>query len=70
LETTDFYCPAERLAIELDGEPNFTQEGYLRDKERDGYLLSLGIKVIRFKNSEVFSSTESVVEVIKNNFNK
>ena len=23
----DFYCPSEKLAVELDGEPHFTDEG-------------------------------------------
>jgi len=66
----DFYCPSEKLAIELDGAGHFTEGGYYQDQERDEYLLSLGIRVLRFENSAVFSSPESVLEVIKNNFNK
>ena len=64
----DFYCPFEKLAIELDGQGHFTEGGYTSDKERDEYLLSLGIKVIRFENENVFNSIEGVLEVIKNNF--
>ena len=36
----DFYCPSERLAIELDGEPHFSDEGIKRDEKRTEYLNS------------------------------
>ncbi len=64
----DFYCPSENLAVELDGAGHFTHSGFLHDKERDEFLLSLGIKVLRFENKAVFSSIESVLEAIKSNF--
>ena len=64
----DFYCPAEKLAVELDGERHFTEEGILRDKKRTEYLNSIGIKVIRFENEEIFQSPEGVLKEIRNNF--
>ena len=30
----DFYCPSERLAIELDGEHHFTDDGLAYDEKR------------------------------------
>ena len=64
----DFYCPAEKLAIELDGHYHFTTEGFEYDEIRTKFLNEKGIKVIRFENSEVFDELESVLEVIKSNF--
>jgi len=64
----DFYCPAEKLCIELDGADHFTSAGYEYDEERTAYLNKLGITVIRFENNTVFEATESVLETIVNNF--
>jgi very-short-patch-repair endonuclease len=64
----DFYCPQEKLAVELDGEPHFTDAGRDRDRERRFYLESCGIKVLRFENRLVFEDLEWVLGVIKNNF--
>ena len=43
----DFYCPSEKLAIELDGQHHFTEAGKAYDKQRDDYLKNQGIKVLR-----------------------
>jgi very-short-patch-repair endonuclease len=66
----DFYCPAEKLCVELDGADHFTDEGFLYDEERTNYLNSLGIKVIRFENKTVFDHTENVLEEIKRGFER
>jgi len=44
----DFYCPSEKLAVELDGQGHFeaSQEEY--DYERDLFL-----KALRYKSIEV-----------------
>ena len=65
----DFYCPSEKVAVELDGAGHFTEEGLEKDEVRDSYLKSLGIKVLRFENKEVFDFTENVLEKIKSEFN-
>ena len=46
----DFYCPAKKLIIELDGGQHLENREY--DQERTEYLESLNIKVIRFWNDE------------------
>ena len=66
----DFYCPEEKLIVELDGEVHFNEEAYKYDKERTEYLESLGIRVIRFENSEVLKNTEYVFKKIKTCFKK
>lgn len=64
----DFYCPSEKLAVELDGADHFTSAGFESDEERTRVLNSHGIKVIRFENKEVFQAIEGVLESIMNNF--
>jgi very-short-patch-repair endonuclease len=66
----DFYCPSEKLAIELDGAHHFTSEGYEADEIRDAFLLQLGIRTIRFENDVLWWSIEHVLETIKENFKK
>ena len=64
----DFYCPREKLIIELDGESHFTEDGYEHDLRRDKYLNSLGLKVMRFENEIVFHRYEEVSEEIRKAF--
>jgi very-short-patch-repair endonuclease len=64
----DFYCPAEKLCIELDGADHFTSAGYEYDEKRTSYLNKLGIIVIRFENETVFNATENVLESIMSYF--
>ena len=64
----DFYCPSEKLAIELDGEVHFVDRPGLNDKSRRLFIESQGIRVIRFENKKVFEETEWVLDVIRSNF--
>ena len=64
----DFYCPERKLAVEVDGDSHFLEGKELYDKEREEYINSFGIKILRFTNSEVFKSLESVVEKIRELF--
>lgn len=61
----DFYCPKKKLAIELDGSPHNTEQGFIKDKERTKFLNNKGIKVIRFENKDVINNIEGVLEEIK-----
>lgn len=61
----DFYCPEIKLAIELDGEIHNDRYVTANDKVRTTFLNSYGIKVIRFKNEEIFESVERVLEKLK-----
>jgi len=61
----DFYCPEKHLAVELDGEVHISQERKIQDKIRNQYLLTVGIKTIRFKNEMILENVNSVVEIIK-----
>ena len=65
---TDFYCPEQRLIIELDGQVHFNPTSQENDKNRTKRLEELGFKVIRFENKMVFDNLQSVLQEIKNNF--
>jgi len=60
----DFYCPSEKLAIELDGDSHFTNEAITYDIARTAYLNALNIKVLRFLNTDVFDNLIAVCERI------
>jgi very-short-patch-repair endonuclease len=62
----DLFCYEESLAIELDGEIHNMQ--IEKDKIREAYLLSKGIKVIRFENRFVFEHFEQVLDDIIKSF--
>jgi very-short-patch-repair endonuclease len=47
----DFYCPDERLAVELDGAGHFTPEGQAHDATRTAFLATARIKVIRLETT-------------------
>ncbi len=64
----DFYCPSEKLCIELDGSVHFTDSGYEYDTARTEYLEALDIRVMRFENKDVFENTEGVLEEIRRSF--
>ena len=60
----DFYCPAANLVVEVDGGQHFTEEGKAKDRQRDDDLVGLGIKVLRFSNSDVLKEIDAVLQVI------
>lgn len=62
----DFYCPAARLAIELDGSQHGIEEGQARDAERTALLQAQGIRVLRFWNHELLEAPEAVLTRIWN----
>jgi len=60
----DFYCPAARLVIELDGGQHYSEEGQEKDRKRDEKLSGLGLRVLRFSDKDVFENTGAVLERI------
>lgn len=60
----DFYCPSDRLAIELDGDSHFRKSAKEKDQIRDNYLEALHINVLRFTNKEITENLEGVLEAI------
>jgi very-short-patch-repair endonuclease len=64
----DFYCSAESLVIELDGEVHNDSMRREYDAGRQEYLQDLGLKVIRFENRQVFEDMENVIAGIRRHF--
>ena len=64
----DFYCPSEKLVIELDGPYHEMGRRAKYDEARDRYLEELGLRVVRFKNKEVFDSLGELLQEIKGHF--
>lgn len=62
----DFFCKEPQMVIEVDGSSHHSAEAYRYDQWRQRRLESLGITVLRFENSEVFSDLEGVVRAIRN----
>ena len=60
----DFYCPAAKLVVELDGSQHFEQEHQSKDRLRDEALVRLGLQVLRFDNRQILLETEAVLAVI------
>ena len=60
----DFYCPAAKLIIELDGSQHYEEEGLRKDKVRDQYLMGLGFQVKRYPSTEVFSNIDGIISEI------
>lgn len=60
----DFYCHKAKLVIELDGSQHFEEKGQEKDAQRDAYLQTQGIRVLRIPNNEVNRNFASVCEYI------
>lgn len=58
----DFYCPAYKLVIEVDGASHDGQAEY--DAIRTQQLNEFGYTVLRFRNEEVFDNLPSVLNRI------
>jgi very-short-patch-repair endonuclease len=56
----DFYCPAAKLAIEIDGQiHNFTLE---HDEARDKYIRGIGLGILRIPAADVMADAASVAD--------
>ena len=60
----DFFCPAKRLIIELDGGHHNEDATAARDSERQAWLEQEGYRVIRFWNSDITGNLNAVLEQI------
>jgi very-short-patch-repair endonuclease len=60
----DFYCPEQRLAIEVDGGQHADVRGQEHDAKRDRYLLEVNVRVIRLWNNDVLQNIEAIAQKI------
>ena len=57
----DFFCPAVRLIVELDGETHVDAPS---DRLRDAWLAREGYRVLRILNNDVTGNLEGVLQLI------
>ncbi|WP_338116906.1 endonuclease domain-containing protein [Vibrio maerlii] len=65
----DFFCKEIKLAIEIDGNSHFKEDSKSSDAVRDDYLNGLGIRVLRFTNSDIMQNLEVVLSSIRSAIN-
>ena len=58
----DFYCPAAKLVIEVDGMIHDSPAVAARDETRDRYMESLGLRIVRVPASEVIADAAAVAD--------
>ncbi len=61
----DFFCHELNLAIEVDGGYHETDEVREKDAARQERLESLGVKFLRFKESDIRKNMRTVLETIE-----
>ena len=64
----DFYCPSEKLIIELDGQGHFNPDQAINDADRDKNLMTLGNTILRFENKLIFQTPDLVLAEIERHF--
>ena len=60
----DFYIASANLVIELDGTQHYEDKGVKYDSERDAYLRSRGLHILRYPNNYVNTCFREVCEDI------
>jgi very-short-patch-repair endonuclease len=61
----DFYCKDLKLAIEIDGSSHDGEEAKVNDEIRQERLESLGVRFLRFTDTDVKRNMEMVVDSIE-----
>ncbi len=60
----DFYCPAARLVVEIDGPVHLDEAQWSYDLRRQDWLEANGYRVLRFPVAEVTRSLGDVIATI------
>jgi very-short-patch-repair endonuclease len=58
----DFYCPAARLAVEVDGATHWNEAARAKDEARDRWLRSQGVSVLRIPASRIYHDLGGVTD--------
>ncbi len=59
----DFYAPKAKIVVEVDGSHHMESEQAARDLQRDAFLGSQGLRVLRFDDLQVLKEIEGLMEV-------
>jgi very-short-patch-repair endonuclease len=65
----DFYCPARKFVIEIDGSQHLTDAGREYDFIRSEYMRNVGIKTIRCTNRKIRDKLSEVLDEILRSLN-
>lgn len=60
----DFYCPAAKLAIEVDGRTHWDDDARAKDDARDYWLRTQGVTVMRIGAGEVYRNLSQVEDAV------
>ena len=60
----DFYCDQAKIVVELDGSQHYEEQAQQYDAQRTAFLVSLGLRVLRFTNMDVQRNFQGVCEQI------
>jgi very-short-patch-repair endonuclease len=60
----DFFCREAQLVIECDGSVHQGNDSWNHDQNRDIYMISLGLRVMRLNNEEILNETARVLSDI------
>ena len=64
----DFYCPAAKVVIELDGDQHGEDQHVSYDEARTRWLIDRGYRVLRFPNWQVLRNPQIVIDAIAHEF--
>ncbi len=60
----DFYCDAEKLAVEVDGGVHGFGDRPERDERRDAWLLERGVRTLRLSASLILADVDDATRTI------
>ena len=60
----DFYCPSKKLAFEVDGDVHGYDSRISADRKRQKEIEDLGIRVIRYTDTDVRENLDAVLQNI------
>ncbi len=61
----DFYCPAARLLVEVDGGVHDADEVAAHDRARDEHFAAAGYTIVRVRNEDVLHDLATVLARIE-----
>jgi len=60
----DFYCPAAKLAVEVDGSTHWSDEKRAKDAARDSWPAGRGITVLRIEAGVVYRDLRAAADAV------
>jgi very-short-patch-repair endonuclease len=60
----DFYCPAAKLAVEIDGSTHWDEQKQAKDAARDAWLAGRGITVLRLPAGWIYRELGAAADAV------